>query len=109
MKQILIVQSSPRGSESASRTLAGKVRARLKAQYPGASVVERDLVRDKVPHLDEAILRAMATRDPVEAETLKDALYLSDQLTEELLASDLLVIASPMWNFRHPLFSKGVD
>jgi FMN-dependent NADH-azoreductase len=107
MKRILIVESSPRGSESASRTLAGKVRARLEAQYPEATIIERDLVKDKLPHLDQATLKAMTTRDPVEAGSLKDALHLSDQLTEELLASDLLVIASPMWNFGIPSSLKA--
>ncbi len=107
MKQILIVESSPRGAESASRKLAGKLRARLAAQYPEARIVERDLVRDTIPHLDEATLKAMTTRDPVEAESLKDALHLADQLTEELLASDLVVIASPMWNFGIPSSLKA--
>jgi FMN-dependent NADH-azoreductase len=107
MKRILIIESSPRGPESASRTLAGKVRARLEAQYPEARIVERDLVHDNIPHLDESTLKAMTTRDPVEAGTLKDALYLSDELTEELLTSDLLVIASPMWNFGIPSSLKA--
>src|ERR1700728_4049084 len=107
MKQILIIESSPRGSESASRTLASKVRARLETQYPEARIVERDLAHDKVPHLDEATLRAMSTHDAVEAESLKDALHLSDQLTEELLSSDLLVIATPMWNFGIPSLLKA--
>jgi FMN-dependent NADH-azoreductase len=107
MKQILIVESSPRGSESASRKLASKVRARLEAQYPGARVIERDLVKDKLPHLDQPTLKAMATQDPVEAESLKDALHLSDQHIEELLSSDLLVIASPMWNFGIPSSLKS--
>lgn len=107
MKQILIVESSPRGSESASRKLASKVRARLEAQYPGAKVIERDLAKDKLPHLDQPTLKAMATQDPAEAESLKDALHLSDQLIEELLSSDLLVIASPMWNFGIPSSLKA--
>lgn len=107
MKQILIVESSPRGRESASRSLAAKVRARLEAQYPEARIVARDLVHDKVPHLNEATLKAMTTRNPVEAESLRDALRLSDQLTEELLASDVLVIASPMWNFGIPSSLKA--
>jgi FMN-dependent NADH-azoreductase len=83
------------------------VRARLEAQYPEARVVERDLVHDKVPHLDEPALKAITTHNPIEAESLKDALYLSDQLTEELLASDLLVIATPMWNFGIPSSLKA--
>jgi FMN-dependent NADH-azoreductase len=107
MKRILIVESSPRGAESASRALAGKVRARLASQYPEARIVERDLVHDNVPHLDESTLKAITTRDPVEAGMLKDALHLSDELTEELLSSDLLVIASPMWNFGIPSSLKA--
>ena len=107
MQRILIVESSPRGPESASRTLASKVRARLEAQYPEATIIERDLVEDKLPHLDQETLKAMTTHDPVEAESLKDALHLSDQLTEELLSSDLLVIASPMWNFGIPSSLKA--
>lgn len=105
--QILIVESSPRGSESASRKLASKLRARLVSQYPQASVVVRDLAHDNLPHLDEAALKAMTTRDPAEAESLKSALRLSDQLTEELLASDILVIATPMWNFGLPSSLKA--
>lgn len=107
MKQILIVESSPRGSESASRRLTVKLRARLEAQYPEARIVERDLVHDGVPHLSETTLRAMTTRDPAEAASLNDALRLADQLTDELLASDLIVIASPMWNFGMPSSLKA--
>jgi len=107
MKQILIVESSPRGSESASSKLAGKVRARLEARYPEATLIERDLAKNIVPHLDEPAVKAIYTKDPAEAESLNDALHLSDQLIEELLSSDLLVIASPMWNFGIPSSLKA--
>jgi FMN-dependent NADH-azoreductase len=107
MKQILIIESSPRGPESASRRLASKLRARLESQYPEATIVVRDLAHDNVPHLDEATLKAITTRDPTEAESLNNALRLADKLTEELLASDLLVIASPMWNFGIPSSLKA--
>ena len=107
MKQILIVESSPRGAESASRRLTRKVRERLVVQYPEAKVVVRDLAKDRLPHLDQATVKAISTKDPVEAESLKAVLRLSDQLTEELLASDILVIASPMWNFGIPSLLKA--
>ncbi|MGA3011119.1 MAG: FMN-dependent NADH-azoreductase [Terracidiphilus sp.] len=107
MNQILIVESSPRGDESASRKLARKVRERLEAQYPEAKIVVRDLAKNKLPHLDQTTVKAISTKDPVEAESLKGALRLSDQLTEELLASDILVIASPMWNFGIPSLLKA--
>ena len=86
MKQILIVESSPRGAESASRRLTRKVRERLVVQYPEAKVVVRDLAKDRLPHLDQATVKAISTKDPVEAESLKQALHLSDVLTDELLS-----------------------
>ena len=49
MTHILIVESSPRGTESASRILTDKLRKRLEMQYPGATIIERDLVKDKLP------------------------------------------------------------
>ena len=107
MNQILIIESSPRGTESASRKLTRKLRERLEAQYPKAKFVVRDLAKDKLPHLDQPAVKAISTKDPAEAEALKDALKLSNQLTEELLASDLLVIASPMWNFGIPSSLKA--
>jgi FMN-dependent NADH-azoreductase len=107
MKQILIVESSPRGVESASRALTRKLRERLEIQYPEARVIERDLARDQLPHLDQATLKAISTKDPVEATSLKEAAYLSDRLVDELMMSDLLVIACPMWNFGIPSSLKA--
>jgi FMN-dependent NADH-azoreductase len=106
VNQILIVESSPR-AESASRQPTRKVRERLEVQYPEAKVVVRDLVKDKLPHLDQPTLKAISTKDPVEAESLKEAAYLSNQLVDELMMSDLLVIASPMWNFGIPSSLKA--
>jgi FMN-dependent NADH-azoreductase len=107
VNQILIVESSPRGAESASRKLTFKVRQRLEARYPQAKVVVRDLAKDKLPHLDQTTLQAISTKDPTEAKSFNAALHLSDRLTEELLSSDLLVIASPMWNFGIPSSLKA--
>jgi FMN-dependent NADH-azoreductase len=96
MTHILIVESSPRGTESASRKLTGKLRERLEMQYPETTIIERDLVKDKLPQLDQPTLKAISTKDPVEAESLKEAAYLSNQLVDEQ------VIACPMWNFGIP-------
>jgi FMN-dependent NADH-azoreductase len=45
MRQILIIESSPRGAESASRHLTGNVRERLRTLYPEAKIVEHDLAK----------------------------------------------------------------
>jgi len=102
MKQILVIDVSPRGPESASRRVAKALMDRLHSQHPSARFIHRDLVKDNLPHLDETTLRAIITKDAAEALKLKEAARLSDQLTEELLASDFLVIATPMWNFGIP-------
>jgi FMN-dependent NADH-azoreductase len=107
VNQILIVESSPRGTESASRKLTDKLRARLETRYPEATIIERDLVKDNVPHLDQPTLKAIFTKDPVEAKSLREAASLSDQLIDELMMSDLLVVASPMWNFGIPSSLKA--
>lgn len=107
MTQILIIESSPRCAESASRQLAGKVRGRLSAIYPEARFVERDLAKSSLPHLDYQTVKAIFTKDPAEKESMKEALLLSDQLTEEVLNSDMLIIASPMWNFGLPSSLKA--
>jgi FMN-dependent NADH-azoreductase len=107
MKQILIVESSPRGAESASRQLTETLRERLRSLYPNARFVERDLVTDPLPHLDYQTVKGISAKDKAEAESLKDALRLSDELTEELLSAGLLVIASPIWNFGLPSSLKA--
>jgi FMN-dependent NADH-azoreductase len=107
MKQILIVESSPRGTESASRQLTKKLTERLKQLYPEANFLKHDLAKDPLPHLDYQTVKAIFTKDRAEAESLKEALRLSDQLTEEVLSSDLLVIGSPMWNFGLPSSLKA--
>lgn len=107
MKRILIIESSPRGAESASRQLKEKLKKRVRALYPEAKFVEHDLSKDPLPHLDYPTVKAIFTKDRAEAESLKGALRLSDQHTEEVLSSDLLVIATPMWNFGLPSSLKA--
>ncbi len=107
MKQVLMIESSPRGAESASRQLTSKLKARLRGLYPDAKFIEHDLSKDPLPHLDALTVKAISTKDEAEAESLNDVLCLSDKYTEEVLSSDLLVIASPMWNFGMPSSLKA--
>jgi FMN-dependent NADH-azoreductase len=107
MERILVIEASPRGSASASRTLTRRIIGRLKAQYPLAKIASRDLVKDKLPALEASTVKGIFIRDPTEAQALKEAMRLSDQLTDELLASDMVVIATPMWNFAIPSSLKA--
>lgn len=82
--------------------MADTLVARLCSLYPSAKLVRHDFVTERLPHLDGTTLRAISTKNPDEAVRLHEAARLSDALTDELLASDLLVIATPMWNFGIP-------
>jgi FMN-dependent NADH-azoreductase len=106
-KQILVISASPRGDESLSRAVVQKLSARLHESFPAAKYVCRDLAEDGLPHLDSDTLKAMTSKDPKEMEARREAGILSDKLTAELLASDLLVIATPMWNFGIPSALKA--
>ena len=74
MKNILFIEVSPRRKESASRTVANTLAARLSALYPSAKLVRRDLAADHLPHLDDITLRAISTKDAGEAQRLRDAM-----------------------------------
>lgn len=107
MDTILFIEASPRGKDSASRSVSDTLAARLAGRYPSARLVRRDLAAERLPHLDDITLRAISTKDAAEAERLKEATRQSDRLTDELLAADLLVIATPMWNFGIPSALKA--
>lgn len=107
MRNILMIEVSPRGKDSASRAVSNKLAERLADLYPGAKILRHDLAAEHLPHLDGTTLRAISTRDPVEEESLRALANQSDQLTNELLESDLLVMATPMWNFGIPSALKA--
>lgn len=99
MKNILIVESSPMAEGSHSRKATRRLESQLRAKYPEAKIVHRDLASSPIPHLDADVVKAFAAGGK--------AAELSDLLNAELLASDLVVIASPMWNFGVPSSLKA--
>jgi FMN-dependent NADH-azoreductase len=97
MKKILIVTSSANGAASISSRLAESHAAQLAAAHPDVAIVRRDVGAAPVPHLTSATVAAIKGTPESEAELAARAL--SDTLLAELVDADLLVIASPMYNF----------
>src|SRR6185436_2384671 len=64
---------------------------------PEAEIVRRDVGSEPVPHLVPATVAAIKGTPASAAE--HEARALSDALVAELAAADLIVIASPMYNF----------
>ncbi len=97
MNRILIVTSSANGAASASGRLAEEHAAQLAAAHPAIEIVRRDVGAAPVPHLTEATVAAIKGTPESAAE--REARALSDTLVAELAEADLVVIASPMYNF----------
>lgn len=102
MTTILHIKSSSNLQGSVTRQIGPVVTERIKARNPGARVVERDLVKNPVPHVSPEFLNAMFSGDDT-----ADGLSQSNHLVEELLASDIIVIESPMYNFSVPSALKA--
>ncbi len=99
--QLLHIDSSVLGPNSASRALSAEIVARQIALHPGINVVYRDLAADSALHLSSAHLAAW------QGGVIEDALLGADLAKgggylDELLASDIVVIGAPMYNFSIP-------
>lgn len=97
---ILHLDSSIQGPASASRVLTKALVAHLLKAEPTATVIYHDLVEEAVPHLNGPIgagFRPLAF-DAFDETTRREHAR-SDALVGELLASDVLVIGAPMYNF----------
>jgi FMN-dependent NADH-azoreductase len=99
--QLLHIDSSVLGTNSASRALSAEIVAKQIALHPGINVVRRDLAADAASHLSSAHLAAWqgaaVEDDDLGADLAKGGAYLA-----ELLAADIIVIGAPMYNFSIP-------
>jgi FMN-dependent NADH-azoreductase len=100
---VLNIEVSPRGSESASR----HVSQYLIGKFKDAKITTRDLDRNPLPHVNGLTAGAFFT--PVEKHTPEqaEAIKGSDDAVQELLAADVVVISTPMWNFGMPSVLKA--
>ena len=99
MKNILLILGSPRDRASYSQQIGRRIVDDLKSRYPSAKVVVRNLAKEPLPDVDEAFVtgRVLAQDKRSAAET--EALALSDVMVAELMAADVLVLATPVHNF----------
>ncbi|RKH01325.1 FMN-dependent NADH-azoreductase [Corallococcus sp. CA053C] len=107
MTRLLVVETSPRGDSSISRTMTRRFVADWRAAHPGGEVAERDLMETELPFVTAAWLQAYFTPPEQHSPVMKEALRLSDELVAELLAADHIVIATPVYNYNVPAALKA--
>lgn len=105
--KVLRVLANPKPVEkSASLRIEQAFTAALKAKRPDAQIETIDVYRDKVPLIDEKVLPAHFGAPPADAETARK-MARRGEILQQLLAADLVVIATPMWNFNAPPMLKA--
>ncbi len=107
MTRLLHIDASPRGARSHSRALSAEFVGKWMAAHPGAEVVYRDLAHSPVPFVDEAWIAAAYSDPRSHTPELRAAIRLSDELVDEFLASDVIVLGTPMFNFGVPAVVKA--
>lgn len=93
--RVLVLQTSLRGSDSASRLLVDAYLDALRAKHPDAVVTVRDLAAQPVPHLPAEMI-------PVQlglAEGTDAVALLAEELIGELEQADIVVIGVAFYNF----------
>lgn len=100
--QLLHVDSSILGANSASRQLTAEVVEAEHRRVPGLAIVYRDLASEPLGHISGGHLGAAQGSGLELPEDLKRDVALGLAALEEFLASDIVVVGAPMYNFTIP-------
>ncbi|MEH2514326.1 FMN-dependent NADH-azoreductase [Nitrobacteraceae bacterium AZCC 1564] len=99
--KLLHIDASILGGNSVSRQLSAAVADRLNATIPNLEVTYRDISSAPLSHLSGAHLAAAQGATPETADLRAD-IAASTAVLDEFLASDIVVIGAPMYNFTIP-------
>ena len=95
--KLLHLDTSALGANSVTRELSAAIVARWQAAVPGLTVEYRDLDTNPLPHLTGAVLTGADAAAKAEGDAVMD----------QFLASDVIVIGAPMYNFGVPSTLKA--
>lgn len=107
MKALLQLNASLYSREGQSSRLADRFVAGWRAANRTGIVVERDLARDPVPHLDAKRFAAFATQAGTRTQEQQGIVDYSDALIAELQKADVIVLGLPFYNFGVPSTLKA--
>jgi FMN-dependent NADH-azoreductase len=103
MSKLLHIDSSILGGNSVSRQLTAQIVASWRAAHPATEVSYLDLAVDTPSHLSA---ESLGFRMPAGATPLTDAQLrenaISEALVAQFLASDVVIIGAPLYNFAIP-------
>lgn len=106
-RTILLVQASARLTRSLSRALAGGFIDAWQSQYGADRIIIRDVGIAPPAAISEAWIAAAFEAPTSRTTEQNDILRLSDDMIAEVHAADLVVIATPMYNYGMPAALKA--
>ena len=98
MKRLLVVNASGRVTRSVTRNMVQRFVERWETTHPDGEVVHRDVGLDSPPAVSEPWIAAAYSEPDTHDATMREAIAVSDELIDELLAADAVVIGAPMYN-----------
>ncbi|MDD1967449.1 FMN-dependent NADH-azoreductase [Pseudomonas putida] len=107
MSRVLVIESSARQQDSVSRQLTQQFISQWRGAHPADEITVRDLAVKQVPHLDSELLGGWMKPQDQRSAVEQAALERSNELTDELVAADVVVLAAPMYNFAIPSTLKS--
>lgn len=107
MKRLLAVNASGRVTRSVTRNMVQRFVERWETTHPDGEVVHRDVGLDSPPAVSEPWIAAAYSEPDKHDATMREAIAVSDDLIDELLAADAVVIGAPMYNFGMPAQLKA--
>ena len=107
MKTLLQLTSSLFSGNGQSSRLAEAFVERWKDANPAGEVIDRDLARTPVPHLDAERFGAFLATPELRTVEQQAVIRYSDSLIDELRRADIIVIGLPMYNFGVPSTLKA--
>ncbi|MEQ9490963.1 MAG: NAD(P)H-dependent oxidoreductase [Alphaproteobacteria bacterium] len=105
MTTLLRIDASARTSRSITRTMADRFIDHWKIRKPNDAFIVRDVGSNPPPVITEDWIAAAFAKDPSSEQA--DILALSDDLIAEIAVADIIVMATPMYNYGMPAALKA--
>ena len=107
MKNLLIINASPRGERSVTRDLTKLFATKWIEANPDYTIQHREVGREPIPHVSELWISAAFKPAELRTEEEIDVLKLSDTYIAELKAANVIVLGTPMYNWSIPSVLKA--
>ncbi len=107
MTMLLRIDASARSQRSISRQLSESFIRHWFLQNPGDNVIYRDVGSQPPGFISQDWIAAAFTPKETRTDEQNSLLALSDQLIDELKRADIIVLATPMYNYGMPAALKA--